>query len=103
MVLISREVLKALEPESFKFYALYFTINTRRRNIKNGYYTTYVLPLQKSNKIAFYIFFAIDISVFLKIFMVNRDMHILFDFNRVFFKRYSFNLNIQINLKRTGL
>lgn len=101
MVLISREVLKALEPESFKFYALYFTINTRRRNIKNGYYTMYVL--QKSNKIAFYIFFAIDISVFLKIFMVNRDMHILFDFNRVFFKRYSFNLNIQINLKRTGL
>lgn len=103
MVLISREVLKTLEPESFKFYALYFTINTRRRNIKNGYYTMYVLPLQKSNKIAFYIFFAIDISVFLKIFMVNRDMHILFDFNRVFFKRYSFNLNIQINLKRTGL
>lgn len=64
----------------------------------------YVLPLQKSNKnCKFYIFFTIDTSVFLKIFMVNRDMHILFDFNRVFFKRYSFNLNIQINLKRTGL
>lgn len=64
----------------------------------------YVLPLQKSNKNRkFYIFFTIDTSVFLKIFMVNRDMHILFDFNRVFFKCYSFNLNIQINLKRTGL